>query len=54
MNEVVQIISTLGFPIAMCVFFCWYVVNSNEKTSTILNQMNETLAVIKEYIQKGD
>lgn len=30
MNEVIQIISSLGFPIAACVFICWYVYKQNE------------------------
>lgn len=31
MNEVINIISTLGFPIAACVFMAWYLTSKFEK-----------------------
>lgn len=30
MQDMVTIISSLGFPIAMCIFVCWYVMKQNE------------------------
>lgn len=54
MNDIVSIISTLGFPIAMCLYFAWDKHTTTEKTNDILNQMAETLAVIKDYIEKEE
>lgn len=31
MNEVMNVISTLGFPIAACVFMAWYLTSKFEK-----------------------
>lgn len=31
MNEVINVISTLGFPIAACVFMAWYLTSKFEK-----------------------
>lgn len=54
--ETVQIIKdligSLGFPIAMCVYFIWDKTRSTAETNKILLQMSETLAVIKDYIEK--
>ena len=41
MNEVVQIINTVGFPIAMCIFLCWYVKDSSEKNREEIKKINE-------------
>lgn len=31
MNEIINVISTLGFPIAACVFMAWYLTSKFEK-----------------------
>lgn len=53
MVEVIkELVSSLGFPIAMCVYFIWDKSKCNAETNKILTQMSETLAVIKDYIEK--
>ena len=40
LNDVLNVISTVGFPIAMCIFLCWYVKDSTEKNREELNKIN--------------
>lgn len=47
-----DLIGSLGFPIAMCVYFIWDKTRTMAETNKILLQMSETLAVIKDYIEK--
>lgn len=39
MQDVVTIISSLGFPIAMCIFVCWYVMKQNENYRQDIKEM---------------
>lgn len=39
MEQVVTIISSLGFPIAMCIFVCWYVMKQNENYRQDIKEM---------------
>lgn len=41
MNEVLQIINTVGFPSAMCIFLCWYVKDSSEKNREEIKKIND-------------
>ena len=41
MNEVLQIINTVGFPIAMCIFLCWYVKDTTDKNRNEIEKINE-------------
>lgn len=34
MQEVETLITTVGFPIAMCILFAWYIYKRDEKDST--------------------
>ena len=34
MQEVETLITTVGFPIAMCLLFAWYIYNRDEKVGT--------------------
>lgn len=38
MNDVTQVIATLGFPIAMCVILCWYINKRDERTDKTLGR----------------
>lgn len=40
LNDVLNVINTVGFPIAMCVFLCWYVRDSTEKNREEVNKIN--------------
>lgn len=47
MDSIVQIITTVGFPIACCIFMGWYIVTTMKEFSKTIE--NNTLA-IKELI----
>lgn len=52
MNDIAQIIASLGFPIAMCVALCWYIykvqtpltaalVKFTERVDSLLDRLEE-------------
>lgn len=43
MNEILQAITTVGFPIAMCLILCWYIYKGNEKHDNEVRALRETL-----------
>lgn len=49
MENIVTIISSLGFPIAMCIFVCWYVMKQNENYRADIKEMQVSH---KEEIEK--
>lgn len=51
MDEVVQLISTVGFPI-VCVMFLWRYVNTTMKEFT--DTMRENTAILTKLMQKLD
>lgn len=51
MNEAVQLISTVGFPI-VCVMFLWKYVNTTMKEFT--ETMRENTAILTKLMQKLD
>lgn len=42
-SNVVQIISTVGFPIAMCLLFFWYINKNDEKHDEEVNKLSEAI-----------
>lgn len=51
-NTLIQMISTIGFPIAMCIYLLFYIKSFDEKYCQQLNNMakaieNNTLAITK-------
>lgn len=51
-NTVLQMVSTIGFPIAMCIYLLFYIKSFDEKYCQQLNNMakaieNNTLAITK-------
>ena len=40
-GTITQLITTVGFPIAMCCVMCWFVYDSNSKHRTDINTLNE-------------
>ena len=40
-SQIVQIVSTLGFPIAMCLLFFWYITKRDEQHSTEIKAIQE-------------
>ena len=40
-TQIVQIVSTLGFPIAMCLLFFWYITKRDEQHSEEIKAIQE-------------
>lgn len=57
MNEVVQIISTLGFPIAMCVGACFFIKyqfdTSNKQMEDIRKDHKEEIKTLKDSLDNN-
>ena len=52
MNDIVSIISTVGFPITMALILLWYIYDSNNKHKEEIDKMsaalnNNTIAITK-------
>lgn len=41
MNDIIQAITTVGFPIVMCIGACWYVKYQNDNFRTEINNMQK-------------
>ena len=61
MNEVLQAITTVGFPIAMCLIMAWYIRELEIRHSNEVNALkdalnNNTLALqhLADITEKGD
>ena len=56
-GTITQLITTVGFPIAMCLVMCWFVYDSNSKHRTDINTLNEQhrqeLSDLKEAINNN-
>ena len=52
----VQVVSTLGFPIAMCAALCWFINKKDEQTNktiiSVTNAINGLTEKINELIKK--
>lgn len=42
-NEIIQLISNIGFPIAMCVILFFYMTKQNDKHKEEIDKLSETL-----------
>lgn len=49
-NNIVTVISTLGFPIAMCLLMAWYIANENKRNSEKNDKYTEVLTEIKTIV----
>lgn len=45
MNEITSLITNVGFPIAMCMFLCYYISNEIKELRTTVE--NNTLVITK-------
>lgn len=43
MNEIVSVISTVGFPITLTLILLWYIYDSNNKHKEEIDKMSEAL-----------
>lgn len=53
-NAIVQIISTLGFPIAVCIYMAWDRHTSQKDMIRALDNNTDALNLILEHIRKED
>jgi hypothetical protein len=57
MNEIIQIISTLGFPIAMCVGACFFIKyqfdTSNKQMEDIRKDHKEEIKALKDSLDNN-
>jgi len=58
MEEVTTVISTVGFPIAMCILLFWYMQQQmkthkeeTDQLKTVINENNVILAGLKQLIE---
>lgn len=51
-NDIITIISSLGFPICMCGALFWYMVKQNELHSTESNEMKQAIMDLQLAITK--
>ena len=54
MNDIVSIISNVGFPIACVVFMAWYINNTMKENNKILNDLNVTISKLMDKLEKED
>ena len=55
-TDIVSMISTVGFPIAMCVMLCWYVKSTNDSYRQDIKSLQQSIdnntAVMNKIIDK--
>lgn len=55
-TEIVSMISTVGFPIAMCIMLCWYVKSTNDSYRQDIKSLQQSIdnntAVMNKIIDK--
>lgn len=54
MEEIMTAITTVGFPIVMCLVEAWYIVSRADKTTEVLEQNTKALERISTIIDGGD
>lgn len=42
-NDIVNLVSTVGFPIVMCGVLLYYIMNINKKNDDTINGLSETI-----------
>lgn len=53
MNDLITAITTVGFPIVMCLVEAWYIVSRADKTTEVLEQNTQALKRISTIIDGG-
>ena len=53
MNELIELIPTLGFPIVCCGALFYYTTRVQKELTDSINRMNETMKIILEYVRGG-
>lgn len=50
MDQIITVVSTVGFPIAMCVIMTYYYHTSIEEMKKSLNSLNDTIVALNSKI----
>lgn len=53
-NAIIQVISTLGFPIATAIALFWYLVKCQKELSDVINDNTEVLLRILEHMKEDE
>ncbi len=55
-TEIINMVSTVGFPIAMCIMLCWYVKSTNDSYRQDIKSLQQSIdnntAVMNKIIDK--
>lgn len=51
-NTFIQAVSTLGFPICMCIALFWYMIKQNEQHETESKEMRDAIGKLEIAITK--
>ena len=51
-NEIIQVIGSLGFPIAMCVALFWYMIQQNQAHKEEMNALKDAVNELQIAITK--
>lgn len=54
MNEVVQLISTVGFPIAACLGMGWYISKTQESMRKVVEENTKAVLLLTERIRQTE
>lgn len=54
MSEVVQLISTVGFPIVCAGALFWYIVKEQRTTRAVVEDNTKVMVSILEHMREGD
>lgn len=52
-NEITTLISTVGFPIVMCIFFGWYIIQRDKKESDMAAKHKDEIDNLSSIIQNN-
>lgn len=53
-NQVAQLISNVGFPMAVAIGLFWYIVKEQGKLREVIQANTETIKMILEHFRKED
>lgn len=52
LSEIIQVISSLGFPIAMCIALFWYMIEQNKSHKEEMNALKDAVNELRIAITK--
>lgn len=53
-QTVTNLISNVGFPIAMCLIMMWYIYTSQSKLTEAINELRETMVEVRARLEAMD